>query len=436
MATLLDRLFRLKNLGTTPSREVVAGVTTFLTTAYIIFVHPDVLSQTGMDKDALITVTIVASALATLLAGLWANVPIAMAPGMGLNAFFAYSLVIGKGVSWETALGVVFISGVFFFLLTILGIRARVVSAIPIHLRLAIASGIGLFITFIGLQKLGLIIPNPGTMVSAGPITGPVILGLIGLVTMAVLEARGVRGAILGGIFLTTLLGILFLEDVTFPAQIISTPPSMGTVFLKLDILGALQWGLVGAVISFMFVDLFDSVGTIMACAYEADLVKEDGDIEHLDRILEADAVATILGSLLGTSTTTAYIESGAGIAEGGRSGLANVVTALLFLSALVLTPLIEVVPPFATAPALIVVGVYMFRNVGRIDFKQFEVAVPAFLTIVLMPLTYSISTGLAFGFLSHILIAMATGKGGKINPVLWIIGFFAALDLYVNLVP
>ena len=436
MTAILDRLFRLKSLGTTPWREVVAGTTTFLTMAYVIFVHPDVLSQAGMDKEALITVTILASALATLLAGFWANVPIAIAPGMGLNAFFAFSLVIGKGVSWETALGVVFISGVFFLLLTILGIRTRIVGAIPIHLRLAIASGIGLFITFIGFQKLGLIVPDPGTMIAAGTVTTPVLLGLVGLMVMAVLEARGIKGAILGGIILTTLLGILFVEDVSLPTQLFSAPPSIEPVFLKLDILGALQWGLIGAIISFIFVDLFDSVGTIMACAYGADLVNKDGDIEKLDRILEADATATILGSLLGTSTTTAYVESGAGIAEGGRSGLANVVTAVLFLAALVLTPLIEVVPPFATAPALIVVGVYMFRSVGRIDFKSFEVAVPAFLTIILMPLTYSISTGLAFGFLSHILIAVATGKGGKVNPVLWIIGFFSALDLWVNLAP
>jgi AGZA family xanthine/uracil permease-like MFS transporter len=436
LAAFLDRFFQLKARGTNPWREIVAGITTFLTMGYVIFVHPDVLSQAGMDKEALITVTIVASALATLLAGLWANVPIAMAPGMGLNAFFAFSLVMGRGVPWETALGVVFLSGVFFLLLTILGIRARVVAAIPRHLRLAIASGIGLFITFIGLQRLGLIVADPGTLIAAGSLSLPVVLGLLGLVLMGVLEARGIRGAILGGILLTTLLGLILVDDVALPSHIFSSPPSMGPVFLQLDILGALSWGLAGAIISFMFVDLFDSVGTVMACAYEADMVKDDGDIEALDRILEADAAATLLGSLLGTSTTTAYIESGAGIAEGGRSGLANIVTAGLFLGALFLTPVIEMVPGFATAPALVVVGIYMFRSVGRIDFRKFEVAVPAFLTIVLMPLTYSISTGLAFGFLAHVVMAVATGKGRAVDPVLWIIGLFAALDLYLNLGP
>jgi AGZA family xanthine/uracil permease-like MFS transporter len=433
---MLKGLFHLQEKGTTPWREVVAGITTFLTMAYVIFVHPDILAQAGMDRGALITVTILASAFGTLLTGLWANVPIGMAPGMGLNAFFAFSLVMGRGIAWETALGVVFVSGVFFLLLTVLGIRAKIIKAIPVHLRLAIAAGIGLFITFIGFQNLGLIVRNPATMISVGTVTAPVLLGLLGLVVMAVLEARGVKGSILLGILLTTFLGLVLTEVVTLPPRLVSSPPSIAPVFLRLDILGALRWGLLGAVISFMFVDLFDSLGTIMGCAYGSGMVKEDGTIENLDRILEADATATVVGALLGTSTTTAYIESGAGITEGGRTGLANVVTATLFLVALVVTPVIGMVPAFATAPALVVVGVYMFRNVTAIDFRRFDVAVPAFLTIILMPLTYSISTGLAFGFLAHILIAVATGKGRTIHPVMWIIGAFALLDLVVNLAP
>ncbi len=426
--------FRVRERGSTLWRETVAGATTFLAMAYIIFVNPEILSQAGMDRGALITVTVLASAIGTAGAGLWANVPIAMAPGMGLNAFFAYTLVLGQGISWQTALGVVFVSGVLFFLLTVFGIRERIIQAIPVHLRLAIASGIGLFITFIGLQNLGLIVPAPATMITVGKLTSPVLLGLLGLVVMAVLEARGMKGSILLGILFTTLLGMVFVESVRLPETLLSTPPSPAPLLLQLDLAGALRWGLLGTIVSFMFVDLFDSVGSIMACAYQAGMLREDGTIPDVDRILEADAAATVVGALLGTSTTTAYIESGAGIAEGGRTGLANLVTALLFLSALFFTPVIGMVPAFATAPALVVVGVYMFRNVGEIDFRSFGVAVPSFLTIILMPLTYSISTGLAFGFLAHILLALGTGRGRDIHPVLWIVGAFAALDLFITL--
>lgn len=426
---MLERWFRIEARGSTPGREVTAGVTTFLTMAYIIFVNPDILAATGMDRGALITATILAAAFGTLLSGLWANVPFAMAPGMGLNAFFAFSLVIGRQVAWQTALGVVFISGVFFLALTLLGVRRHIVAAIPVELRLAIAAGIGLFITFIGAQKLGLIVASPATLVTLGPLTTTVVLGLVGLLLIAVLEIRRVKGAILIGIAATTVLGVL-CGEVSVPGRLVGTPPSLAPIMGQLDLVGALRWGMWGAIFSFMFVDLFDSVGTIVACSYEADLVREDGSIERIDRVLEADAIATIAGSLLGTSTTTTYIESGAGIAEGGRTGLANVVTAVLFLAALVVTPLIGIVPGFATAPALVMVGVAMFRNVSRIDFSRFEVAVPVFLTIILMPLTYSISMGLAFGFLAAIASALAAGKARAIHPVMWGIGAISALEI------
>lgn len=431
---ILQKLFKLYLLKTNVRLEAIAGSTTFLAMSYIIFVNPDILSATGMDKGALITATILASVLGTLLAGLWANVPFAMAPGMGLNAFFAYSLVIGQKVSWQTALGVVFVSGIAFFILTLCGIRSKVVDAIPVYLRLSIAAGIGLFIALIGFQHLGLVVKNDATMISLGSISKPVMLGLVGLLITAVLEVRRIKGAILLGIIATTGLGLVFVDTVSMPEKVFSLPPSIAPIFFKLDIIGALKWGMWGAIFSFMFVDLFDSVGTIVACSYSADLVKDDGSIDRLDRILEADAVATVAGALLGTSTTTTYVESGVGIAEGGRSGLANLFTAILFFLALFVTPIIGIVPSFATAPALIIVGVYMFKHIKEIDFKDFEVAVPAFLTIVLIPLTYSISTGLSFGFIAHLLMKVSAGKIRDIHPVMWGIGAFATLNLILLL--
>jgi len=429
---MLDSLFKLEENKTTASREIAGGVTTFLTMGYIIFVNPNILSATGMDKGALITVTILAAAFGTILSGLWANVPFAMAPGMGLNAFFAYSLVIGKGISWETALGVVFVSGVVFLLLTVFGVRKHVIAAIPFELRLAIAAGIGLFITFIGFQNLGMIVDNPATLVSLGSLSKTVILGLVGLLVITILEIRKVKGAILIGILATTILGIIF-KEVAIPETMISAPPSIDPVFMKMDLMGALKWGMWGAIFSFMFVDLFDSVGTIVACSYEAGLVNDDGSIDRLDRVLEADAVATIAGAFMGTSTTTTYIESGSGIAGGARTGLANIATGVLFLLALFITPIIGIVPAFATAPALIIVGVYMFKNVASIDFKSFEKGVPAFLTIILMPLTYSISMGLAFGFIAYIVATAAAGKVSKIHPFMWGIGVFSVLDVFLT---
>ena len=426
---MLQRLFALDRAGTTAGREAAAGATTFLTMAYIVFVNPNVLGAAGMDKGALITVTILAAACGTLLAGLWANVPFAMAPGMGLNAFFAYSLVIGEGAAWQTALGVVFVSGVLFFVLTLLGVRRLVVEVIPEGLRLAIAAGIGLFITFIGLQDMGLVADDPATLVGLGPLGRPALLGLGGLLLMAVLEIRRVPGAILAGIAAAAAAGLL-LGEVAPPDGVLSAPPGIAPLALQLDIAGALRWGMLGAVFSFMFVDLFDSVGTVVACSYEAGMVREDGSIARLDRVLEADAAATVAGALLGTSTTTTYIESGAGIAAGGRTGLANVTTAGLFLLALVATPLIAVVPAFATGPALVMVGAAMFRNAARLDFGRLETGLPAFLTIVLMPLTYSISTGLAFGFLAHVAAATAAGRARRVHPVMWTIAALSALNL------
>lgn len=429
---MINNFFQIKERKSTIKNEVIGGATTFLTMAYIIFVNPSILGEAGMDKAALITVTITAAAIGTLLAGIWAKVPFAMAPGMGLNAFFTYTLVMGSGVDWQTALGVVFISGIVFLLLTITGIRTKIVHVIPLSLRLAVGAGIGLFIAFIGFKNMGIIVDNPATLVGIGKFSPTVIIGLVGLIITAILEVRKVKGGIFFGILITTLIAF-FAGQVTAPDSFISMPPSMEPLFFKLDIVSAFSFALIGAVFSFMFVDLFDSVGTIVACSYEAGFIDKDKKIKHIDKILEADAVATVIGSLLGTSTTTTYIESASGIANGARTGFASVITAALFILALFFAPLIGVVPAYATAPALIIVGVYMFKSIKEINFNDFTEGIPAFLTIILMPLSFSISIGLSFGFISYVLLKVASGKVKKVPILMWIIALLSILNLYLT---
>lgn len=425
----MEKLFQLKEHGTTVKQEIIAGVTTFLTMAYIIFVNPSILSMTGMDKGALITVTCLASAIGTAITAFWVNAPLAMAPGMGLNAFFTFTLVLGNGATWEQALGVVFISGVIFLALTFSGLREKIIDAIPAEIRLAVGAGIGLFIAFIGMQGMGLIVSNPATVVALGKFNLNVVLGLVGFAIMGFLEMKKVKGGILIGIVATTVLGIIF-GAVQLPSQIISMPPSPAPIALKLDVLGAIKPIFLGSIFSFMFVDLFDSLGTIMACAHEAEMIDEKGKIKNVSKILEADAIATVIGSLLGTSTTTTFIESASGIAVGGRTGLTALTTAVLFAISLFFSPIIGVVPAFATAPALILVGVYMFKNLLDIDFHNIEVAIPCFLIIIMMPLTYSISIGISFGFISYILVCLFGGKITHVKPIMWAIGFFSVVEL------
>lgn len=432
ISSYLYKFFKLKEHKTDIKTEIIGGVTTFVTMAYIIFVNPNILADAGMNKAALITVTCLAAFIGTMITALWVNVPFAMAPGMGLNAFFTYTLVKTQGASWQEALGVVFFSGVIFLLFTLAGIREKVVNAIPLSLRVAVSAGIGLFIAFIGLQNLGLVIKNKDTLVSLGPLTTPVLIGLAGLIITSVLEIKKVKGSLLIGIISTTVLAIIF-KQVDLPSTFASTPPSILPIAFKLDLLGALKISMIGSIFSFMFVDLFDSVGSIMACAYEAGMVSKDGKINKVGKILEADAVATIIGSVLGTSTTTTYVEAASGIASGARTGLSSVITAFLFLIATIFTPIIGIVPKYATAPALIIVGVYMFKNVKEINFNDFEVAIPAFITISIMPLTYSISNGISFGFISYILIAFLAGDRKKISKTMWIIGIFAFLNILTH---
>lgn len=397
--------------------------------AYVIFVHPGILSQTGMDKGALIAVTCIVTAAATMVVGLVANAPIAMAPGMGLNAFFAYTLVIGSEgrVSWQTALGVVFLSGLLFLVLTFVGLRRKLVEAIPQPLISAIAVGIGLFITFMGLQNLGIVVDSPATLVQAAPLTPTVLIGLAGLLVMLFCEMKRICGALLLGIGFSTLLAVIF-GYAEPPAQWAAFRLPVSAVAFQLDIAGALKWSLMGSIFTLMFIDMFDSVGTLLAVAPSAGLVDEEGRVRNLDRLLAIDAGATMFGAVCGTSTTTAYIESASGIEQGGRTGLTAVVTGVLFLLAAFFVPVVAVVPAYATAPALIMVGLFMMKEVRRIDFADLEAALPAFVIIVMIALSYSISTGLAFGFIAYALVQTVAGKAGRVKPAMWVISALSIL--------
>ena len=412
--------------------EVVAGVTTFLTMAYIIFVNPAILSAAGMDKNALIIVTCLVSAVITILTGLAANAPIAMAPGMGLNAFLAYSLVKAGEVTWQTGLGIVFLSGLLAFLLTLLGLRKRLVEAIPVSLVSAISVGIGLYITFIGLVDLGVIVNSEETLVAAGPLTGTVLIGLAGLLVMAFLQIRKIKGALLIGILFSTVLAVIF-GYVSRPSQILSSNLDISPVAFQLDILGALKWSLFGSVFALMFMDMFDSIGTLVACCHEAGMVDKDGKITDLDRLLAIDAGASMFGAALGTSSISSYIESAAGIEEGGRTGLTAVVTGVCFALALLFVPVVGIVPKYAAAPALVMVGLFMMKEIKRIDFANLEEALPAFIIMVMIALSYSISRGLAFGFISFVLMKTISGRARDVKPTMWIIAALSVLFLTMD---
>jgi len=443
---MIGKYFKLQERQTSVKIECVAGVTTFLTMAYIIFANPSILSLEGipeedlvgiarMDKDALIAVTCIVTAITTIIVGIVANAPIAMAPGMGLNAFFAY-LVASRQMDWQTALGVVFVSGLLFLIATLLGLRKRIVEAIPRSLVSAIAVGIGLFITFIGLKNLGIIVKDPITFVSAGPLTLTVLIGLFGLLVMIFFEMKKISGGLVVGILASTFLALVFDKEVETPQQLISLHLNIQTIAFHLDIAGALKWGFFGTIFTLTFIDMFDSVGTLVACCHQANMVDEQGKIKGLDRLLGIDAVATVIGSVLGTSTITAYIESAAGIEQGGRSGLTSIVTGVLFLIALLFVPIVAIVPLYATAPALIMVGLFMMKEIKKIDFTILEEAFPAFIIMVMIALSYSISTGLAFGFISFVLTKIVSGKAKEMKLTMWIIAILSILFLTLDQVP
>jgi AGZA family xanthine/uracil permease-like MFS transporter len=426
---MFKQYFKLDQKNTDVKTEIVAGFTTFLTMAYIIFANPMILEPTSMSKSALIAVTCLATAIATIIVGLVANAPIAMAPGMGLNAFFAY-LVISEKMNWQTALGVVFISGIIFLLLTLVGLRKKLVEAIPPSLISAIAVGIGLFITFIGLTKLGIVIADKYTLVKAAPVTSAtVLIGLLGLLIMLFFEMKKIKGGLLIGIVAATALAAI-TKRIELPQQVISSNLGISELAFKLDVWGALKWGFFGSIFTLTFIDMFDSVGTLVACCHQAGMVDKNNKIKGLDRLLSIDAVATVIGALFGTSTITAYVESAAGIEQGGRSGLTSITTGILFLAALLLIPIVEVVPEYATAPALIMVGLFMMKEVKSINFGNLEEGFPAFIIMVMIALSYSISKGLAFGFISYALIKVVAGKAKDIKPAMYVIVLLSALFL------
>lgn len=429
---MISKYFQLEQKRTSVRIEFVAGVTTFLTMAYIIFVNPAILSAAGMDKHSLIIVTCLVSAVMTIITGLFANAPIAMAPGMGLNAFLSYTLVLGGKITWQMGLGVVFLSGLLCWLLTLLGLRKRLVKAIPVSLVSAISVGIGLYITFIGLQDMQVIVKNEKTLVSAGPLTGTVAIGLCGLLLMAFLAIKRIKGALLIGMMFSTVLAIA-AGFVQRPAHLVSVDFDITPIAFKLDILGVLKWSLLGNIFALMFIDMFDSIGTLVACCHEAKMVDEKGTIKGLDRLLQIDAAASMLGAVLGTSSIASYIESASGIEEGGRTGLTSVVTGLCFLVALIFVPVVGIVPKYATAPALVMVGLFMMKEIKRIDFANLEEAFPAFIIMVMTALSYSISTGLAFGFISFVFMKTISGRARDVKPTMWIIAVLSVLFLTMD---
>lgn len=415
---MLEKLFQLKAHNTTVRTEILAGITTFLTMAYILFVNPAILGETGMDKGAVFVATCLAAAIGSAVMGLIANYPIALAPGMGLNAFFTYTVVLHMGYSWQTALGAVFLSATLFFLLSIFRIREWIVNSIPLPLRSAIAAGIGLFLALIALKEAGLVVDNPATLVGLGDLHSPgPLLAIVGFFLIVALEARRVTGAVMIGILVVTAIAIAL--GVTPFGGIVSMPPSLAPTFLQLDLAGAFDVGMISVIFAFLFVDLFDNTGTLIGVAKRAGLMDKNGHLPKMGRALIADSTAAMGGSLLGTSTTTSYIESASGVAAGGRTGLTAIVVAVLFLLALFFAPLAGTVPAFATAPALLFVAVLMTSGLAEIDWDDITVAAPVVITALAMPLTFSIANGIAFGFIAWVVIKALAGRFREINPAL-----------------
>lgn len=427
---MLEKLFKLKANNTNIRTEIIAGCTTFLAMAYILFINPNILSDpngAAMDHIAVFVATCLAACIGSLLMGLIANYPLALAPGMGLNVFFSYTVVHSMGYDWRIALGAVFISASLFFILSIFKIREWIINSIPLALRSAIAAGIGLFLALIGLQKAGIIIANSATLVSLGDLTKPEpILAVIGFFILIALEARKVPGSVIISVLLVSIISILL--GITPFRGIIAPPPSLAPTFLQLDIIGALNIGMVSVIFSFLFVDLFDNSGTLIGVAKKAGLMRADGYLPRMGKVLIADSAAAMSGSLLGTSTTTSFVESTAGVAAGGKTGLTACVVAILFLLALFFSPLAESIPLFATAPALIFVAILMSSGLAEIDWGDLTTATPVLITAIAMPFTYSIANGIAFGFISWTVIKLITGRTKEVNSALIVLSILFIL--------
>ncbi|MCS3900465.1 NCS2 family permease [Methanococcus voltae] len=432
MLKSIANYFEFEKYGTNYKTETMAGITTFMTMGYIIAVNPGMLSLTGMDYGAVLVATCVAAAISTFVMGVYAKYPFALAPGMGLNAYFTYSVCMGMGVDWRVALGAVFISGIVFILLTLAKVRSWIFHAIPNALKYGTAVGIGLFITIIGLINAGIIVDNPATLVGIGNMNSPaVILAVVGLLLIGVMSAKRVKGAILIGILLTAFLGMI-LGVSPFPAGIVSMPPDVMPTFLQMDVLGALNMGLVSIIFAFLFVDLFDTIGTLNALSAQAGYLDKEGKLPRVDKALMADSVGTSIGAIFGTSTVTSYVEAASGIGVGGRTGFAAVIVALLFLLSVFFYPLVSAIPGYATAPALIFVGSLMILAIRNIDLDDITEALPAFITLVGIPFTYSIANGLALGFISYPILKVFSGKYKEVHPLVYILAFLFVLKFAI----
>lgn len=423
---MLDQFFKLSERGTSVKTEVIAGITTFLAMSYIIILNPDILGMAGMDKGAVFTATIIAAVVGSLIMGLYANYPVVLAPGMGLNAFFTFGVVMGMGYTWQIALGAVLFSGVLFLLISLFKIRQWVVDSIPMTLRYAIAAGIGFFLALIALKNAGLIVDHQATFVTLGDVTKPEsVLTILGLLMIAVLAYRKVVGAVM--ITMMAITGVALMLGMVEFAGVVSMPPSIEPTFMQLDWAGAFDIAMIGVIFAFLFVDLFDTSGTLIAVAHQGNMLDKNGKLPNMKKAMVSDSVATIVGAGVGTSTTTSYIESGAGIAAGGRTGLTAVVAAVLFLSALFFSPLFSIVPAYATAPALLFVAVLMSAGLKNIDWNDLTEAVPVLLTVLMMPFTFSIVQGIAFGFIAYTAMKLFTGKADSLSS-----GVYAVTALFI----
>lgn len=441
--SFFERQFKLQENKTNVKTEVYAGITTFMTMAYILIVNPNILSAAGMDAGALLTATAIASALGTFCMAIFANYPFALAPGMGLNAFFAFSVVLQYGYSWQTALTAVFIEGIIFIILSFANVREAIFNAIPKNMKSATSVGIGLFIAFIGMQNSGIIVDNSATLVGIGNVkTVPVALALIGTLITVALVIKKVRGALLLGIIITYVLGIIceltgiYVVNIDagmyslIPSGVVSMPPSISPIFFKLDFSNIFSLEFVTVIFSFLFVDLFDTLGTLIGVSTKAGYLDKEGKLPRIKGALLADAVGTTAGAVLGTSTVTTFVESASGVADGGRTGLTSAVTGLLFLLALLFSPIITAIPSFATTPALIVVGLFMMEQVINIKFDDYTEGFPAFIAILMMVVSYSISEGLIFGVISYVALKLLAGRSKELNPVIIIIAILFVLKL------
>lgn len=431
MENFLEKSFHLKEHKTSAKTEIIAGFTTFMTMAYILAVNPGILGETGMDSGAVFTATAISAFIATLVMAFFANYPFALAPGMGLNAFFAFSVVLGMGHTWQFALTAVFLEGIIFIILTFTNVREAIVRSIPKNIKQAISVGIGLFIAFIGLGGAGIVVQGQGIPLDLGDVTSPsAIVCLFGLIVIGVLLVKKVRGAILIGILCSTILGY-FLGVTKLPESgFLSTPPSLAPIFMKFEWNNILSLDMLIIMITFLFVDMFDTIGTLVGVATKANLVDEEGNLPGAKKALFADAVGTTFGAILGTSTVTTYVESAAGVAEGGRTGLTALVAAIFFLISLLLSPIFLAIPSAATAPALIAVGLFMMSPIKSIDFDDWTEALPAFLTIIMMPLAYSIAQGIVFGIIAYALLKLLTGRVKEASPIVYILAVLFILKL------